>query len=1418
MIVTGKTQTEVNKLANSYNSLAKEMNVTTRELAGQAADLFRQGLDNSQVEERMKVIIQYAKISSISLEESNRIITATANATGESVQKITDIFAFLGDTTASGADEIGESLQRVASASENSNITLEKSASWLATISSITRESASTIGRSLNSAISRYESIKNTGFNSEDETKLNDVVEALDEVKIKATDSEGQLRDFGDVMDELGGKFQTLSKNEKAYITTVLFGTFQRNRGLTLLNNYQDSLKNYENALNSAGVTEQKFSIYQESINSKLDKATASIEGFWQHAIDSDIIKMSIDAFSGLIDILDILINNSFSQFIIQTGLTSTAIILLGKGITALKKSTLGTAVGVFALDVAEKGLLVTTKALTASLLASPLFWVVAGTTAIYAIIKGVDLLTTSLEEQREIVNTLSTELSNLQSEYDKLKGTDNKTKEQEKYLKLLEKEIELKKQSKLEETKKLVNKEYFTNTASGVDIYSAAQSGNLDFVTDKSGAGKIKNTIDEIKNLREELFNLEEGTEAFKEIESKIGGLKQSLIDIYKNIETYIQTFKDSGEEVPSELLKLSNYIYVVVTAENKQIKTLAELKLAEDTQKQNAISNANANDFQAKTYEELAKSVAETIDKTDDLNNIQSDLAEGNKLSAKSMLEVIGKYPELLDYMKLTEDGYIIEAEGINLVRQSLIDKQITALETESGITNIVRQQTAERLGISLAELETINTLNKAREAAAKLNKNNDSDLGLGAFLIKQDTATLEGIAKINALKDILIKGSKITPPKSSGSSTKTSDSLSDYLPREQELLNYIENAQNKIKDLTNEETQARLDGIKPIEDANKSLISYYKTVRDTLTDKEMIADINSKIIKLEGDNASLAKDRKDLENDIAKAKQKQVDEAEQQRKQQQKDLISDTQKLIELEKSIDQIALDEKEKQLKQDILDLEKEIYGTTKEEYELRSKGIIDSIQDEINALEEKEAIQKEEEERQSRILEIQELQTKLANLKLIQAKELEIYNGKTQEEFEKNIEAQNEALQSQIEALQDKSDLEDEILERQERQLAIQKQQELLNNLNAEKTTRVYREGQGWVWESDQKAVKEAEEQLIDLQTDYNEWEADLETQHQIEQLQSQIDFNNQLVENNRTTLDELRQQLDNATTGIQGEIDELLLQITEKQQAFDAWELENDLARKKEKLEREIEYEQNLLKQKEEDYEKQKEGLETAFKTEEEKFNNHYANIDILVAERLEELRKTNNGKWDSILSDITAKLAEAESKYQKLLGIEKSAEEIAKEISSGNSSGSSITSYSDLTSAQKTAVQEWIKKNGGSADWQMAVSVLGYASGTDSSRRGLSLVGEEGAELRWLDEGTKILPSEISKQILNLPNVMTNFLTNLTPKFSQVNGVGMGGNLPIQNHYHFDNMTVQTNDARGFIKNLMLLANSKS
>ena len=128
------------------------------------------------------------------------------------------------DATATGAEEIGEALQKVASTAENSGVSLEKAASWIATISSITRESASVIGNSLKSIISRYEQIKAKGFNEEDATQINDVTKALQAVGITAVDAQDQLRPIADVLDELGSKWDELTKNEKAYVTTTLGG------------------------------------------------------------------------------------------------------------------------------------------------------------------------------------------------------------------------------------------------------------------------------------------------------------------------------------------------------------------------------------------------------------------------------------------------------------------------------------------------------------------------------------------------------------------------------------------------------------------------------------------------------------------------------------------------------------------------------------------------------------------------------------------------------------------------------------------------------------------------------------------------------------------------------------------------------------------------------------------------------------------------------------------------------------------------------------------------------------------------------------------------------------------------------------------------------------------------------------------
>jgi hypothetical protein len=46
----------------------------------------------------------------------------------------------------------------------------------------------------------------------------------LKSVGIELKDEQGEMRDLGDVIDELGGKWETLTRNQKAYLATRIAG------------------------------------------------------------------------------------------------------------------------------------------------------------------------------------------------------------------------------------------------------------------------------------------------------------------------------------------------------------------------------------------------------------------------------------------------------------------------------------------------------------------------------------------------------------------------------------------------------------------------------------------------------------------------------------------------------------------------------------------------------------------------------------------------------------------------------------------------------------------------------------------------------------------------------------------------------------------------------------------------------------------------------------------------------------------------------------------------------------------------------------------------------------------------------------------------------------------------------------------
>ena len=1321
-IVTNKTQKEVNQLGLSYNKLAKEMSVTTREVASTAADLFRQGLDEGQVEERMRAVIQYAKISSISLEESNKIITATANATGESVRKIVDIFAYLGDATASGAEEIGEALQKVASTAENSGVSLEKAASWIATISSITRESASSIGNSLKTIISRYEQIKAKGFNEEDATQINDVTKALQAVGIAAVDAQGQLRPIAEVLDELGAKWDGLTKNEKAYVATTLAGTYQRNRLITLLDNYNDSLKNYESALNSAGTAEQKFAIYQESTQAALDRLKASWEDLWQNTISSDTIKTIINLGTAILNLVDkigllpvalstafgalFLLNKSFQTF--ATNITP--IVLQKLGLIVAAENGIAIAANGAALSVKTLSLAFTTFA--------PL--VIAG--AIYGLAKAFDALNMSMSRYKEKVDesynsTQSNinQIKQLKSEYESLAKKTELTKEEK--LRLIEIERELNNRfAKTKEAIDLQNDSLETNIRK-IDELAKAEANRF-LLLNKRGYEKALELLNSPYILADDSWGVEQFnsiTEAIKYFENELKNATDKNIVFYNETKRILENLYkeyDSAIDIVSKYEGYQSLLAESVDETNENIKESLQ------------------------EYEYNLKQLNDTIDSVQSdlktLNQVLDDVQNGQSLNAETVLDLIQKYPELTDAIHKTVDGWTIEKDAIEILRKAKIEEARTAIENQIISTETILDKISARVEAYGIEIDAIKDLKSAQQEVSKLGFK--KDFGENAFEnIKFDDSTNiitagdkiielskeeydkfkqsyneqklinDTILKLGELKERNKKLLELlSDPNFGVSSSKSSSSKSTPFSEQFDFIN------TKIKLLNQElkELQQQLDD------------TFSPADKQTIIDKMIVAqqkkaDLLKKAIKTYEDSAQkeLQKIPESLrsavvsgsfniatisETTYGEERAKEISEAIKQYQSLTDTIIGLKNEYAEIDNTIrslnlDKITLsfevfDKKIRESDRTLEELDYQLNLLKDNDYDKKAEILTKKIEvatKQVNEYEQelerlKAIVPANEEEAEKLQARIDELTKKFREGKI----SIKEYNDTFEETAKKLI---STLLNTQKDI--DKKNLENQLKEREKQIYDITEAEfEAYKKAKIESLKKQKEENEKFATEEAKELVRLLTEQIkleesisykdiVNFDDLYKEIHNEKIKQYQdtIDMLERSNELEQQRLEREERILEIQELQLK-----LQNTLNNRNVQILRKKEDG-SWEydyvadpekveeLQKQIAKKQKDFD---EWERNnslmqtkkLLQQKIEHHREliriSEETYNRIAEIETTKLNEHYENMDILAENMLDSLKNTYNNKWDEIINVLKEKVSIAEREYAKLLG----------------------------------------------------------------------------------------------------------------------------------------------------------------
>lgn len=303
-IVSEKSADDMARFAEQANKAAKALSTTTTNYTDASLIYYQQGLTDQEVLDRTETTIKMANVAGTTAETASQQLTAIWNNFYDGSQTLdhyADVMVKLGAVTASSSDEISEGIEKFAAVANTVGLSYEYAASALATVTAQTRESASIVGTAFRTLFSRIQGL-NLGETLDDGTTLNKYSQALATVGVQIKDTNGELKGMDKILDDLGGKWDTLAQDQKIALAETVAGVRQWTQLIALMDNWDFFKKNLAIAKNADGALNQQAETYAESWEAARDRISASAEDVYDSLINKDFF-ISFD--NGLSKVLD---------------------------------------------------------------------------------------------------------------------------------------------------------------------------------------------------------------------------------------------------------------------------------------------------------------------------------------------------------------------------------------------------------------------------------------------------------------------------------------------------------------------------------------------------------------------------------------------------------------------------------------------------------------------------------------------------------------------------------------------------------------------------------------------------------------------------------------------------------------------------------------------------------------------------------------------------------------------------------------------------------------------------------------------------------------------------------------------------------------------------------------------------------
>lgn len=308
-MASGASNSEINGMMKSYNGLAKEISSTTKATAESANEFIRMGESVKDTNTLIRNAQMLSKIGMIESAASADYIISSMKGYKIAAQdsiNIVDKLTSVDMEAAVSAGDLAEAMSKTANLADTSGISMDNLIGYLATVQETTQKTASVVGTSFQSMLSRMNNIKVKKF-VDDETgeDLSDVEAVLGKLGIKLRENETTYRNFDDVLKDVASHWESFNDVERNSVAVAIAGTRQRENMLALFSNFDKALQLSEVSANSAGTALERYGTYQDSIAAKTNELTTAFEALSTNTISENLYKGILEATTDIVEFVD---------------------------------------------------------------------------------------------------------------------------------------------------------------------------------------------------------------------------------------------------------------------------------------------------------------------------------------------------------------------------------------------------------------------------------------------------------------------------------------------------------------------------------------------------------------------------------------------------------------------------------------------------------------------------------------------------------------------------------------------------------------------------------------------------------------------------------------------------------------------------------------------------------------------------------------------------------------------------------------------------------------------------------------------------------------------------------------------------------------------------------------------------------